>query len=150
MRQATRSDVPGLVTNYEWLFAPPGIRPPAWEGHIAAKRLIETIEGTDSVLLVAEDSTGVLGFCSIYLDIESVRFGQRAWVEDLAVEPTYRSLGIGKRLLEAAKSWARSRNATHLKLDSGVSRVDAHRFYEREQPTGRSNCYAWKLEAIGS
>ena len=33
-------------------------------------------------------TTTVVGFATVYLDIVSVRFGQRAWVEDLAVAPT--------------------------------------------------------------
>ena len=75
------------------------------------------------------------GLCCVFLDIASVRFGQRAWVEDLAVDPERRSEGIGKALLDAAKEWARERGASHLELDSGVDRADAHRFYEREGPS---------------
>ncbi len=88
---------------------------------------------------------GILGFCSVYLDLESVRFGQRAWVEDLAVHPRHRSEGIGRQLLELAKAWAAQRGATHLELDSGLARTDAHRFYEREAPVSRSICYGWAL-----
>jgi GNAT superfamily N-acetyltransferase len=51
-------------------------------------------------------------------EVESVRFGGRAWVEDLAVHPARRSLGIGKCLLDAAKDWARARGASRLELES--------------------------------
>jgi GNAT superfamily N-acetyltransferase len=67
------------------------------------------------------------------------------WVEDLAVHPEHRSQGVGKALLGAAKAWARERGATHLELDSAETRTDAHRFYEREQPTLRSISFAWRL-----
>jgi GNAT superfamily N-acetyltransferase len=77
--------------------------------------------------------------------MHSVRFGYRAWVEDLAVDPDRRSQGIGKALLDAAKAWARERGATHLELDSAETRADAHRFYERENPSWRSVCFAWEL-----
>jgi GNAT superfamily N-acetyltransferase len=66
---------------------------------------------------------------------------RRIWVEDLAVDPERRSLGIGKLLLDAAKDWARTRGAFHLELDSAESRADAHRFYEREGPSWRSICF---------
>ena len=56
-----------------------------------------------------------------------------------------RSQGIGKRLSTAAKDWARERGATHLELDSALTRTDAHRFYEREGPSGRSYSYDWEL-----
>ena len=55
-----------------------------------------------------------MGVCTVYLDIRSVRFGDRAWVEDLSVHPDHRSQGVGKALLDAAKDWGRARGATHL------------------------------------
>ena len=97
-------------------------------------------------VLVAEDDRGELvGICTVYQDLHSVRFGYRAWVEDLAVHPEHRSQGIGSKLLAAARDWARERGATHLELDSALTREDAHRFYEREQPSWRSYSYAWEL-----
>jgi GNAT superfamily N-acetyltransferase len=96
-------------------------------------------------VLVADLDGAIAGICTVYYDIDSVRFGRRAWVEDLAVDPERRSQGIGKALLDAAKDWGRERGASHLELDSAVVRADAHRFYEREQPTWRSLCFGWEL-----
>jgi GNAT superfamily N-acetyltransferase len=87
----------------------------------------------------------VIGVCTAYCTIHAIRFGPRAWVEELAVHPEMRSQGIGSRLLATAKDWARERGASHLKLDSALARTDAHRFYEREGPSGRSYSYVWEL-----
>ncbi len=95
--------------------------------------------------LVADDDGTLVGFCTAYQEMHSVRFGYRAWVEDLAVDPGRRSAGVGKALLDAAKDWARERGATHLELDSAESRADAHRFYERERPDYRSIQFGWGL-----
>ena len=105
----------------------------------------EAIEGEESVVLLAEEDGELIGLCTAYIGLDSVRFGPRCWVEDLAVHPERRSQGIGKRLLEATKEWARKRGATHLELDSGEARTDAQRFYERERPSWRSISYAWEL-----
>jgi GNAT superfamily N-acetyltransferase len=96
-------------------------------------------------MLVAEADGEAVGVCSVYLDIESVRFGRRTWVEDLAVHPAHRSARHGKAVLDAAKAWARRRGATHLELDSGEARAEAHRFYERERPSWRSISFGWEL-----
>lgn len=96
-------------------------------------------------MLVAIADGDPAGFCTAYLDLHSVRFGYRVWVEDLAVDPARRGRGLGRRLLDAAKDWARERGATHLELDSADSRVDAHRFYERQRPSWRSISYTWEL-----
>jgi GNAT superfamily N-acetyltransferase len=145
IRPARPGEAPALVDTYEWLFAPPGIRPPAWDRVRAVDRLSGLIDAPDGSVLIAEDGDEITGICTVYLDIESVRFGRRAWVEDLAVHPEHRSAGHGKALLDAAKAWARSHGATHLELDSGEARADAHRFYEREQPSYRSICFGWEL-----
>ena len=69
-----------------------------------------------------------------------MRFGLRAWVEDLAVEPSRRSAGVGKALLDAAKAWAKMGGAAHLELDTGLARTGAQRFYERENPIAKRIC----------
>jgi GNAT superfamily N-acetyltransferase len=145
IRPARPGEAPALVDTYEWLFAPPGITPPAWDPVRAVDRLSRLIAAPDASVLVAEAGGEIAGICTVYLDIESVRFGRRAWVEDLAVHPGHRSAGHGKALLDAAKEWARSHGATHLELDSAETRADAHRFYEREQPSYRSICFGWEL-----
>jgi GNAT superfamily N-acetyltransferase len=144
IRSATHDELPALVGAYEWLFVAPGARPPMWDPDRAAERLRALIDGGGCVL-VADRHGEIVGLCTVMLDIDSVRFGRRAWVEDLAVHPDHRSAGHGKALLDAAKDWGRERGATHLELDSGEARADAHRFYERERPTWKSTCFGWEL-----
>jgi GNAT superfamily N-acetyltransferase len=145
IRAAEPQDVDHVVPMYEWLFAPPGVRPRAWDPDRAAAALAGAIAAEESVVLVATLGEEFVGVCTAYDDIESVRFGRRVWVEDLAVHPDRRSLGIGKMLLDAAKDWGRARGATHLELDSATTRADAHRFYKREQPATHSMCFGWEL-----
>ena len=146
VRAARPEDVDAIVPLYEWLFAPPASEPPAWDERRAAVALREAIGSHDAVVLIAENADGEpIGICTGYQDLHSVRFGYRAWVEDLAVHPGHRSRGVGKALLDAAKGWARERGATHLELDSADARVDAHRFYEREGADYRSVTFGWQL-----
>ncbi|MGH2961620.1 MAG: GNAT family N-acetyltransferase [Solirubrobacterales bacterium] len=146
IRVARLAEVDALVPLYEWLFEPPGSRPDAWDAERAADALGGAIRSEDSVVLVAEDDGRVIGFCTAYIDLESVRFGRRCWVEDLAVDPNRRSEGVGGALLTEARGWARERGATHLELDSAEARTDAHRFYEREGANWRSLSYSWVLD----
>ncbi len=145
VRAATLEDVDDVLTMYEWLFAPPGSRPALWDPVRAAAALRGAVTSDAAVVLVAAVGDELVGFCTAYDELESVRFGRRVWVEDLAVDPERRSLGTGKRLLDAAKDWARARGASHLELDSADTRADAHRFYERERPSWRSICFGWEL-----
>jgi len=146
VRAAELGEEGAIVQLYEWLFAPPGSKPAIWDPKRAAVALRGAIETHDAVVLVAVGGDGTfVGFCTGYQDIHSVRFGYRAWVEDLAVDPGHRSRGVGKALLDAAKAWARERGATHLELDSAEPRTDAHRFYEREGAAYRSISFGWEL-----
>jgi GNAT superfamily N-acetyltransferase len=156
IREATAADVPALVEGYEWLFAPPGRRVADWDADAAAERLHALLDGDRSTAFVADEPGGgagpraadqdrVRGFITVYLDILSVRYGQRAWVEDLAVAPDARSGGLGAALLDAAKEWAREQGAAHLELDSAFTRADAHRFYERTEPSWDARSFGWVL-----
>ena len=145
IRPAGPADIEALVAGYEWLFAPPGAMPPRWDPDAAAQALGRAIAADGCEVFLAEHDGELVGLCTVYLDLDSVRFGSRAWVEDLAVHPERRSLGTGKRLLDTAKDWARERGATHLELDSAETREAAHRFYDREQPSWRSTAFGWEL-----
>jgi GNAT superfamily N-acetyltransferase len=145
VRPALAGEVERVLGMYEWLFEPPGYLPPHWDPERARDAIATAITDPESEVLVAEHRSELLGFCTAYLELNSVRYGPRCWVEDLAVSPEHRSEGVGKALLDAAKSWARERGATHLELDSGDARGEAHRFYEREGPSWTSRCFAWEL-----
>jgi GNAT superfamily N-acetyltransferase len=145
VREARLNEVEAVLPCYEWLFAPPAERPELWDEQGARMALTATIEDEDSILLVADHDGELVGFCTAYLDLQSVRFGRRCWVEDLAVHPDRRSEGIGKALLNAAKAWAAEHGSTHLELDTAETRADARRFYEREDPSWRTVSYSWRL-----
>ncbi|MGA6946435.1 MAG: GNAT family N-acetyltransferase [Solirubrobacterales bacterium] len=145
VREAVPDEVERVLGMYEWLFAPPGSVPAGWDPERARAAIADAIEDQSAAVLVAERRGELLGLCTAYLELNSVRFGPRCWVEDLAVSPEHRSHGVGKELLDHAKDWARQRGATHLELDSAETRRDAHRFYEREAPSRRSLSYAWEL-----
>jgi GNAT superfamily N-acetyltransferase len=145
IREAETGEEQRVLEMYEWLFAPPGSMPKQWDEERARLALTEAIVSPQSSVFVAEDGDALVGFCTAYLELNSVRFGRRCWIEDLAVDPERRSRGVGTALLDAAKDWARGAGATHIELYSGLARSDAHRFYARPKPRWKSYGYAWEL-----
>jgi GNAT superfamily N-acetyltransferase len=145
VRPAREDELDAVLAMYEWLFEPPAQRPAAWEPDRATRALREAIASDRSAVLVAEREGRLVGLCAAYLDLESVRFGRRCWIEDLAVHPEHRSRGVGASLLSAAMEWARGCGATHLELDTAEARTDAQRFYEREGADHHSISYTWVL-----
>jgi GNAT superfamily N-acetyltransferase len=145
VRSAVEGEIERVLGMYEWLFDPPGSVPPSWDSQRARQALARAVASERSTVLIAEHRGELLGFLTAYLDLDSVRFGQRCWVEDLAVEPARRSEGIGGALLDTAGEWARERGATHLELDTGLAREDAQRFYRRREPDATGHSYSWRL-----
>lgn len=63
---------------------------------------------------------------------EKLHWGRALYVDDLVTDEAQRSKGAGKAMLAWLKNHARAAGCRQLHLDSGMHRVDAHRFYDRE------------------
>jgi len=129
IRPATAEDQTAVLDLIEELFAPPGSRPPNYRRERAAYAFRHATEAFDADVLLAVDDGRIVGLASVYVDLETIRFGRRCWLEDLVVTASMRGKGIGHRLLDAAAAWAREHRCTHLGLVSAAARKDAHRFY---------------------
>ncbi|MGI8460815.1 MAG: GNAT family N-acetyltransferase [Solirubrobacterales bacterium] len=145
IRPARIEEIDELLELYQWLFAPPGARPPRWDPERAGEALTEAISADESLVLAAAAEGELVGLCTAYLDLHSVRYGLRCWIEDLVVHGRFRSQGTGERLIGDAGDWAREHGATHLELDTGLARTDAQRFYERLEPATVGYSYSWAL-----
>ncbi len=97
---------------------------------LASAFLTERLAGGESVVLLAEDGNGdALGFTQLYPSFSSVG-ACRIWIlNDLYVKSSARGSGIGKRLLDAAKSYARASGARRLDLSTARTNP-AQRLYE--------------------
>jgi GNAT superfamily N-acetyltransferase len=67
-----------------------------------------------------------------YRYMEMFAFGPLLYVDDLVTDSTKRSSGYGKAMLTWLSNEAKSQGCRFLTLDSGLKRLDAHRFYRRE------------------
>ncbi len=127
--RAALDDEDNVLVLMEELFEAPGIKPPDYSTERAARGFQGYLESDDGDVLLAEEVGTLVGLASVYVDIASIRYGTRCWLEDLVVTSGRRGTGVGARLLVEATAWARERGCTHLELDSGNARKDAHRFY---------------------
>jgi ribosomal protein S18 acetylase RimI-like enzyme len=99
-------------------------------------RLSEAIERVSETreLIVAEREGAVVGFVLVEMlepskQSRNVR-NRRGHIDALIVAPSARRSGCGRRLMEAACSWARSRRAEELLLTVWAGNQVAERFYE--------------------
>lgn len=63
---------------------------------------------------------------------ESLSWGRFLYVDDLVTDGQVRSQNLGHQLLDWLVQYARQHDCAQFHLDSGLQRLDAHRFYQRE------------------
>ena len=103
----------------------------------------------NSVLVAATGEGELVGFVEVSLRewAEGCRTHPVGYVEAWYVEPPFRRTGVGRRLIEAAESWAKKRGCTEMAsdadLDNHVSH-SAHRALAYSE-IGRAVLFAKKL-----
>src|SRR2546422_11010132 len=123
-REVAKADAPNLVPLFEGFYG-------RWFGEPvtsqAVQRRIRQARGIET-LVVAERAGKILGFASLRL-VPSLDSTPYAELSDLFVAGPYRRQGVGRRLLEFVETRARERGADRLVLTTGLTNVDAGRFY---------------------
>jgi GNAT superfamily N-acetyltransferase len=82
------------------------------------------------VAFVAEDSSHIVGFATVS---ERKHFTgvSEAYVGELAVAADSEGSGIGRALMEAVESWAKTQGLARVSLDTGAANAGARAFYAR-------------------
>ncbi|HET7478846.1 MAG TPA: GNAT family N-acetyltransferase [Rubrobacteraceae bacterium] len=96
--------------------------------------LADLASSSHSFLLVAvaNPEERVIGFISGELREGSPTFHSKTWasVDDVFVEEGYRSLGVGRALIEGVRSWAEERGAHGVSLQVAAANARGRKFYE--------------------
>ena len=100
------------------------------------KKLVQILEGSDSTILVAEESGRILGFAEIWLKQPDPNDRAKihtpyAHLQSLSVTQPFRRKGIGIRLLQGAEAWAGERGALELRLDIWEFSTGPLEFYQK-------------------
>ena len=82
-------------------------------------------------MCVAASGDAVVGV-AVYRVYENTSDGLHLYVDDLVTDESRRSNGVGQALMNHLQQVARDAGCENYKLDSGVQRQRAHKFYFRE------------------
>lgn len=104
------------------------------EDVLRRQELTELIEDDNTILLVAESNSNVVG--AIILSIKQIS-GPRwkysyesGFIEDIIVSRNYQKKGVGKLLVKNSEKWLISKGAKSLELHVWESNKNARQFYE--------------------
>src|SRR2546427_272296 len=105
-----------------------GLSPWGWDAYY------KELQSTDSIMLVARDSTGV----NITSDPRPITafivarlLADELHINNVAVRPDHRRAGVGTRLVGAALQWARERRADRAVLEVRAGNSAAQALYRR-------------------
>ena len=136
VRQATSNDVNAItyiIRKVEWLPQLKGEPPSVTSGRVA--EIIETCDAEQGhEMLVAQfaDSGEVAGYISIHWLPYAILRGLEGFISELFVKESCRGMGVGAKLVEAAKELARQNNCSRLSLLNGRNRPSYERgFYKK-------------------
>ena len=90
---------------------------------------IQRLDSEREAVFVAEEESQVIGFVHVER-YEVLYFESMANILGLAVRKNFQKNGLGKKLLLEAEKWAMENGIYLMRLNSGVSRKNAHGFYE--------------------
>lgn len=105
------------------------LRPHIIESDFVAR--IRQAEKSGYRLVCLQDGDTPLAVAGIRI-MQNLAWGRFLYVDDLVTTDEQRSKGNGARMLSWLREYAVKEGCSELHLDSGMQRLDAHRFYERE------------------
>jgi len=125
-REAIQKDIPGLLNLYKQLHENP-IEPEL----SVANDIFKQASESGVKYFVAEENERIIACCYIAI-IPNLTYGGKSigFIENVVTDKTYRRKGIGKKIIEMAKTYATKKNCYKVLLQSHSKRIDAHVFYE--------------------
>lgn len=96
------------------------------------KLYIQNIAQKDNIYLIAQDANVSIGYLSCHLQTLLHHGGKVAEIQEMYVQPTHRSKGVGKKLMGEVKILSKEKGASQLEVTTRIIREKAIQFYIRE------------------
>lgn len=93
----------------------------------------KNLSNSDHVFLLADVNHTTVGYLSCMVQLLLHHGGPVGEIQEMYVEPEFRSHGVGKALINALKYIAKNKKWLQLEVTSGLQRGKAHDFYIREE-----------------
>jgi len=128
MRVAQKNDIPAMANLLSELFAIEVDFEIDLEKQQRGLTLL--LESNQAVVFVAEVEHQIIGMCSLQILISTAQGSRVGLIEDVIITKTYQKQGIGKKLLETVKNWAKQQGLTRLQLLADKTNQNALDFYQ--------------------
>jgi|TARA_Y100000389_G_scaffold200692_1_gene241694 glucosamine-phosphate N-acetyltransferase len=100
-------------------------------------RIVSELPVNHNIFVILNEQKKLVGMTSIIIESKLIHGGKQVGhIEDLVVDSKYRGLGIGKRLIEFCKTYAKQKKCYKVILDCAD---ETRKFYEKNGFTHK-NC----------
>lgn len=96
----------------------------------AEKFILERIKNKESLIFTACCNDEMVGFAQVYPTFSSIQMEKIYVLNDLYVNEKYRSLGIGRSILQHVKEEAKKNNINNIVLETASNNFKAKSLYE--------------------
>jgi len=95
-------------------------------------RIDKMLGDSNYKIFVAETDNETVGFIGVHFGLAFEIDGKVMRIIALAVKEEYQNKGIGTALVKAAEEYAKDNGVTVIGVNSGLQRLTAHSFYEKQ------------------
>ena len=102
------------------------------ESNIEACRnyIYERLINNEAQIFYIENEKECMGITQLYTTFDSLELSKKIILYDLYVRSEYRNKGIGRMLMNAAKSFAEKKGVTSIELSTSINNKNAQSLYE--------------------
>ena len=134
-RRLTENDLPSLLALYEQL------QPDDEALSLEDSKIVwQEIENNPNIHYYgAVDNGRVVSTCyAVYIPNLTRNNKGVCYIENVVTDKDYRKQGLASKVIDMAVSYAKEKGCYKVILQSGIARVNAHRFYEKKGFDGNS------------
>jgi GNAT superfamily N-acetyltransferase len=101
------------------------------KGEAGKKNFSKFLNNPDSYCLIAEDNNKAIGYLAAFPKKVSYRKSRCVEIQNIEVNPGYRSQGIGSMLIQRVLKWAKSQGYQKIYVNSYFRNLEAIKFYKK-------------------
>ena len=90
----------------------------------------ERLINNEAQIFYIENEKECMGITQLYTTFDSLELSKKIILYDLYVRSEYRNKGIGRMLMNAAKSFAEKKGVTSIELSTSINNKNAQSLYE--------------------
>ena len=110
--------------------------------------LHKRIVNNESIIFIGTENKKIIAFVQLYETFDSLNLNKKLVLYDLYVLEKYRKLGIGRKLMNKSKDFAKNNNFPKIELSTSIDNYSAQKLYESLGYIRDNEYYNYGLEVL--